>query len=268
MAIKLTAVDFQNGTTELFAKLNTSLSVLLKAPNNDEHIQQCYEGWHKIKNLAAIFDFTDIIDVAHEMEGLFFPENDNEAAKLTYDEISENIKSLAYLQEIIQKKIEDNTFQIVIPETPDKTAKPPVTNSAVKSTPAEPFNILVIDDEPINTALLENHIKNCLPQDQIEIIAVNSAEEGLYHFFTKKISIIFLDIMMPIIDGHDFIAIVEKNMHVKNITHDFKIMVQTAIQSVSQLTDLAQKESVHEIIRKPITKNRVKECLERYCPLH
>ncbi len=260
MAIKLTAVDFKNGTTNLLSELQALLLDLHNGLYSEERILQCYKNWHKVKNLAAIFDYTDIINIAHSMEVIFFPENDNEAVKLTGAEISANIESLGNLRELIEKKVSDNTFE-------DVEVKPAATTVATSSQ-TKSYKILIIDDEPINTALLEHHIRSYMPEEQAEIISVHSAEEGLFHFFTSEISIIFLDIMMPVIDGKDFIAIVEKNKQKKNITHDFKIMVQTAIQSVSELTDLASKESVHEIIRKPISQDRLKECLERYCPLH
>ncbi len=268
MAIKLTATDFRNSTADILDNLNASLTALSKNPANEERILLCYLDWHKLKNLAAIFDFADILDIARKMEAIFFPEHDNEPVKLSTDEIATNLNNLVYLQKLIQNKIEDKTFQakesVTLDDTPATSTKKPVS----KSTASIPYRILIIDDEPINAALLENHITDLRPEDNVEIIAVNSAAEGLFHFFTTKISIVFLDIMMPVIDGNDFIAIVEKNMHQKNITHDFKIMIQTAVQPMSQLIDLAQKESVHEIIRKPITKTRVKECLERYCPVH
>ena len=268
MAIKLTATDFRNSTADLLDNLNDSLTALSKNPANEERIQQCYLGWHKLKNLAAIFDFADILDIAHKMEALFFPEHDNEPVKLSTDEIAANLDNFAYIQKLIQNKIEDKTFQAKEPvtsnDTPAAGTKKPVSTTAA----SVPYRVLIIDDEPINTALLENYVTDLLTEDNVEIITVNSAAEGLFHFFTKKISIVFLDIMMPIIDGNDFIAIVEKNMYQKNITHDFKIIIQTAIQSISELVDFAQKECVHEIIRKPVTKIRVKECLERYCPLH
>jgi CheY-like chemotaxis protein len=115
-------------------------------------------------------------------------------------------------------------------------------------------------------ALLEANIKHV--NSNVEIILAESAEEGLYHFFTNKFDLIFLDIMMPVIDGNDFIAIVEKNIAKKNIPNRTNIVVQTALQSIAQLTTLAKKECVQEIIRKPISLTRIAECIERYCLAH
>nr|MBF0222808.1 Hpt domain-containing protein [Desulfobulbaceae bacterium] len=62
--------------------------------------------------------------------------------------------------------------------------------------------------------------------------------------------------------GHNYTA---KILEKKNISTRCNIVVQTAIQSITQLTSLAKKECVQEIIRKPISPSRINECLSRYC---
>jgi len=121
MAIKLTPVDFKNGTVNLLSELQTLLLALQEGSYSEERILQCYKNWHKIKNLAAIFDYTDIINLAHRMEVIFFPENDNDAVKLTGVEISSNIETLGNLRELIDNKVSDNTFDDVGIKPADKT---------------------------------------------------------------------------------------------------------------------------------------------------
>ena len=87
----------------------------------------------------------------------------------------------------------------------------------------------------------------------------------LFHMFTDSFSLVFLDIMMSVIDGYDFLTIINRNKKKGNLKHLPNIVVQTAIQSYSQLANLARKEIVQEIIKKPITVTRIKECLSRYC---
>jgi len=70
---------------------------------------------------------------------------------------------------------------------------------------------------------------------------------------------------MPVIDGNDFIAIVEKNRELQHLEGEPNIVVQTAVQSMTELLAIVKKESVQEVIRKPITRERVLECIERYC---
>ena len=101
--------------------------------------------------------------------------------------------------------------------------------------------------------------------DGIEIVTVDSAEEGIYYYLTEEFDLVFLDIIMPIVDGNDFLAIVEKNYergHLKDVSN---IVVQTAVESMEQLLSYIKKTCVQEVIRKPVTPERITDCLERYC---
>ena len=123
--------------------------------------------------------------------------------------------------------------------------------------------ILIVEDEMTNRLVLETTIKK--HNNSIELVSVESAAEGIYHYLTKDIALVFLDIMMPEVDGNDFLYIVEKNIVAGNLTSQGNIIVQTAIQSIEELTNLAQKECVQEVIRKPIALARIRECMDKYC---
>jgi len=122
--------------------------------------------------------------------------------------------------------------------------------------------VLIVEDEEINRVFIEENIKRS--NRELEVVSVASAPEGLYHFFTSKFDLIFLDIMMPVIDGNDFLDIVEKNIECKNVDSHQNIVVQTAIRSLEQLTNYTKKDYVQEVLRKPINGERIKECLFRY----
>lgn len=123
--------------------------------------------------------------------------------------------------------------------------------------------ILVVEDEMTNRRVLENIIKK--HDESIEVVSVASAAEGIYHYFTNDFSLVFLDIMMPEVDGNHFLYIVEKNLVAGNISSPGKIVVQTAIQSLEELNKLAQKEYVQEVLRKPLAAERIRECIKKYC---
>jgi CheY-like chemotaxis protein len=72
--------------------------------------------------------------------------------------------------------------------------------------------------------------------------------------------------MMPEVDGNHFISIVEKNRAVHNIGGEVNIVVQTAVQSMEELLNIVRKNCVMEVIRKPILRERIYTCIERYCP--
>lgn len=147
------------------------------------------------------------------------------------------------------------------------TLAPFTSQSAVQlpeTSPATQTRILVVDDEDINRILLEEFIRSF--SQEIKITSVATAAEAIYHYLTEKFDLVFLDIMMPEVDGNHFLTIVEKNRQLENIGGDANIVVQTAVQSLTELLAIVHKESVLEVIRKPFLRERICTCIARYCP--
>ncbi len=133
-----------------------------------------------------------------------------------------------------------------------------------EASPATETRIMVVDDEDINRILLEEFIRSF--SQEIKITSVATAAEAIYHYLTEDFDLVFLDIMMPEVDGNHFLTIVEKNRQLENIGGDANIVVQTAVQSLAELLAIVHKESVLEVIRKPFPRERICTCIERYCP--
>jgi len=123
--------------------------------------------------------------------------------------------------------------------------------------------VLIIDDEQINLVLLEEFVHDF--DKDIETISVDSAAKGLFYYFTNNIDLVFLDIVMANINGKDFIDIVEENMKAGLLNCCPNIVVQTAMPSDVKINLLAKKKCVLEVIRKPITKQHIHDCLTHYC---
>ena len=66
--------------------------------------------------------------------------------------------------------------------------------------------ILVVEDEMTNRLVLETTIKK--HNGRLDVVSVESAAEGIFHYLTDTFSLVFLDIMMPDVDGNDFLYIV------------------------------------------------------------
>lgn len=271
------ATEFKEETRQLFENISSSL-VNLKTYNDDKSLfYKHYLYWHEVKSLATLFSLHDIAAISHEIESLFDLVS-NEDMSLSQTDLNCFGDSLDYIKASLDNSINNksheldldnllkkihNTNRATLSKKAPSSPTPSPANNQTQSSQAHTPKILIVEDEPINMTLLEANIKDF--SNDFEIISANSAEEGLFHFFTNKFDLIFLDIMMPVIDGNDFIAIIEKNIEKKNISTRCNIVVQTAIQSMAQLTAFAKKECVQEIIRKPISPTRINECLVRYC---
>ena len=264
------AAEFQSETQKIFENISLSCENLADSPGDQDLLYKNYLYWHEIKSMATLFGLEDIAVMAHDIENRFDPVT-RKRETLTGEDLLQVKKACEYIKQAVQAKIYDEPLG---QDFTDLFSSMSQGGAAIRHTASEQGKaagkrdvsnkILIIEDDPINMALLEDNILRF--RNDLKIVAAYSAEEGLYHFFTDKFALIFLDIMMPVIDGNDFIAIVEKNLLKKNVVPPCNIVVQSAVKSMSQLTALARRECVQEIIRKPINNIRIKECIERYCP--
>lgn len=69
--------------------------------------------------------------------------------------------------------------------------------------------ILIVDDEPHIRTLLEQIFED-LEDQGVEILLANDGEEGLALAITQSPEIIFLDIMMPKLNGYDACRLIKQ----------------------------------------------------------
>lgn len=113
---------------------------------------------------------------------------------------------------------------------------------------------IVIDDEPLATRLIENHISKI---DQLEVVATaNSVFKAFEIINTQPIDLIFLDIKMPTLSGIDFL---------KTLNNPPKTIITTAYR------DFALEGFELEVIDyllKPITFERFFKSIDRFLRTH
>ncbi|MCK5544949.1 MAG: response regulator [Desulfobulbaceae bacterium] len=272
-------VAFQAESAELFEKIDILLVEIEKKPDQVELAREIYQAGNTIKGLGALFGLSEIVDIFQRIENLFDLVQKGEMA-VTGELIDLALMAMDYVTRAIFEtdapvdpdELKKNGKQIITAldsfilkqwQEEDKASQ---TKKTVETeAQSKTSRILLIDDELINRTLLRECILSY--RKDIEVIAVDSAEEGLYYYFVKDFDLVLLDIMMPVIDGNHFIAIIEKNRKLGHITTPPNIVVQTAVQSMGQLLSFTRKECVQEVIRKPISTERIIECVDRYCPI-
>ncbi|MEA1934056.1 MAG: response regulator [Thermodesulfobacteriota bacterium] len=267
-------VAFRAESTDLFEKIDILLVEIEKNPDNLELAREIYHAVNTVKGLGALFGLPEIGDIFQGLENVFDLVLKGEAA------VTEKLTGLALtaMDHAAQIIFETDTpiDQDMLKETSKQINADLdsfISKQSIKKEESEarvkPPRILLIDDEIINRTLLKECIFNY--RQDIEVIAVDSAEEGLYYYFadyfTDHFDLVLLDIMMPVIDGNHFIAIIEKNRQLGHITTPPNIVVQTAIQSMGELLSFTRKKCVQEVIKKPISTDRIIECVDRYCPV-
>ena len=109
-------------------------------------------------------------------------------------------------------------------------------------------NILVIDDSHTNVVLLES----VLERSGYSVTTALSAKEGLKSIKERVPDLIYLDFLMPEIDGLEFMAILRKKESWKGIP----IVMLSAI-SDKDIIKRSKEMGVREYIVKPINLQKI-----------
>lgn len=250
---------------------------ILALDQNTEAIDSIFRIIHSIKGSAGMLGFKQLSSLAHAMEnilsrlrnGVCLPDSELKDLLLEgVDSLKKLFADLKNSNRIDLSKIHLQLDQFIAALDVDQTAKidPPLHHSCINNFDINSEGtkrILIIEDHLVNQRFLEEAIKSS--GGNFEIVTVDSGATGLFHFFTEQFDLVFVDIMMPNIDGSTFIAIVEENLKKGRLLKRPNIIVQTALQSIGRLSVLSQNDCVQEILRKPVKKEKVLEVVLRYC---
>lgn len=118
------------------------------------------------------------------------------------------------------------------------------------------MNVLIVDDDMINRMLLKTLLrKNPLVG---EIIEAENGSDALNKLKTNsQVDLILLDIMMPIVDGIEFLKIFRADM---NNSHIPVIVLTTDDTKKSEVYD----NGANDFIRKPIKEDILFEKIEQW----
>lgn len=119
-------------------------------------------------------------------------------------------------------------------------------------------SVLIVEDNNINTLLAKTLVKKILPYATIET-ALNG-EEALKSSEQNNFDIIFMDIIMPVMNGYEATQLIRKLENYKN----------TPIIALTAGTVLGEKEKcieagMNDYISKPILKGALENVIATYC---
>ena len=264
-------VAFRAESTALFEKIDILLVKIEKNPDNLELAREIYQAVNTVKGLGTLFGLPEIGDIFQGLENIFDLVLKGKAA-VTGELTDLALTAMDHASQIvfetdtpIDQDVLKETSKQINADLDSFISRQSIKKEESGERVKPPPRILLIDDEIINRTLLKECILSY--RKDIKVIAVDSAEEGLYYYFADHFDLVLLDIMMPVIDGNHFIAIIEKNRQLGHITTPPNIVVQTAIQSMGELLSFTRKECVQEVIKKPISTDRIIACIDRYCPV-
>lgn len=152
--------------------------------------------------------------------------------------------------------------QKIVDKTPINNININSANSGPKKTVsyiAPDAKILVVDDNDMNRLV----IKQLLKSSKIQITTASSGFECLKYVTTNKYHIIFLDHMMPEMDGIETLKKL-KTMN-NNLNNDTPMIVLTA-NAISGAKEMYLKEGFDNYISKPIDPNTLDKMILKYLP--
>jgi len=125
------------------------------------------------------------------------------------------------------------------------------------------INILLVDDNKENLKVLELYIEDYMEDnefDDFNTITTTDPKEGLEIINNQDIDIIFLDIMMPKMDGFEFLKIVRNNQNMKK---QLIVVMATALGDKETIKKEKQY-GANAYMVKPVKSTTVDIVLKRY----
>ena len=133
------------------------------------------------------------------------------------------------------------------------------TGTYTESFQAPKAKILVVDDTPINLTVVRGLLKNT----RIQIDTAGSGAEALEHVRETQYDIMFIDHLMPKMDGIEFL--VENFADSKSINKNTPAIALTA-NAVSGAKDLYLNAGFDDYLSKPIEPKKLEEMIAHYLP--
>ena len=115
-------------------------------------------------------------------------------------------------------------------------------------------NILFIDDDP--SALLVGEL--VLTSLGYKVTTATGGHEGISEFKRFNYDIIFLDLMMPDIDGLEVLRVI-KNSDKGNNT---PVIMQTGASNLTQVINALKEGRLFAVLQKPYTKDDIKRTID------
>ncbi len=113
--------------------------------------------------------------------------------------------------------------------------------------------ILVVDDEPNIVQTLQDRLE----MNEYEVFTAGNGREGLKRFEDERPHVILLDVIMPIMDGHEMLEVLRKQPGGQNVS-----VIMLTARSQSQDIARANACGIDDYIVKPFDLSELLEKIE------
>ena len=140
--------------------------------------------------------------------------------------------------------------------TPTLSATIPLPSTEVKN--INPLKILTVDDVVDNVLLIQQYLKKF----PFKLDTASNGKEAIKKFSNNKYDLIFMDIQMPEMDGHEVTRRIRKIEADQNLPRT--TIVALSAHTSSEERQIAQVAGTDGYLTKPIKKGSLLEAIEKY----
>ncbi len=170
--------------------------------------------------------------------------------------VKENVELLGGVISLESVEGKGSVFTITIPcrKAPEETKENSGEETNFSNTVR--YKILIAEDEELNYLLIETMLKK-RPEDIVILHAINGAKAIEYCEKEKDISLIFMDLKMPLMDGF------EATKEIKKRYPGIPVIALTAYTTPEKL-ESALAAGCDDFVSKPVNKDTIDKIIDKY----
>ncbi|HIJ79063.1 MAG: response regulator [Desulfobulbaceae bacterium] len=126
------------------------------------------------------------------------------------------------------------------------------------------MHLLIVDDDKVARTVIKNHLMAMQPD--CKITEAENGAQALFLFFKKKPDFVFLDLMMPLVDGRAFLDVIKECYRCGLQIKKPRLVLVTMLNNtqIDQICPLRDNPFIEAVIKKPVTKNKLKALEELF----
>lgn len=126
------------------------------------------------------------------------------------------------------------------------------------------YKALIVEDDPVAEKLLVTIAKKA----GFQVDTCHNGAEALYYYcHNLDYAVILLDLMMPEVDGTQFLNIIDTLHNSNTINQPANIIIQTAAPNYSYLKKLLLHKNVFSVRTKPINRQELEADIKKIIEL-
>ncbi|KJR44080.1 Signal transduction response regulator, receiver region [Candidatus Magnetoovum chiemensis] len=258
--------DYVVDVEGLLTQIDAALSRLSANQSDKSIIDSIFRDIHSIKGNSRFLGLDKISDVCHLIEEVLQLIRSNNLA-IESNVIETLFMSLDTLKSMLNDvRLNTDTSPSVYETLTAELKKVKELSCGVinKEGARQKLKILIVDDDSVSVGIIERYMASF---GDISV-AVNG-QEGLDKFYEahknhSSYDVIYLDIIIPLIDGHDVLKAMRSYEKANKIKNEAKVFMVTVVDDPKEAVKAYLRGRCNGYIVKPVDKKKLFESLSTF----